>query len=171
MLAHSIQSRPPSRERPDRFPLHPFPLVRKLDSGRASSRSTAAEAGDNGHANAKVLDPFRFVLIAVPGWMNHRHWQKIDYLREENRVLHKQLGGRRLRLNDEQRRRLVAKAKGFPVGLIAHVTNAVGRTEEQFDKGGAPRVMRFSRRRAERAGGCYSAQGRHESRPAAIKAL
>ncbi len=29
-------------------------------------------------------------------------------------------------------------ARGFPVGLIAHVTNAVGRTEEQFDKGGAP---------------------------------
>ncbi len=29
-------------------------------------------------------------------------------------------------------------ARGFPVGLIAHVTNAVGRTEEQFDKGGSP---------------------------------
>lgn len=29
-------------------------------------------------------------------------------------------------------------ARGFPVGLIAHVTNAVGRTEEQFEKGGAP---------------------------------
>lgn len=29
-------------------------------------------------------------------------------------------------------------ARGFPVGLIAHVTNAVGHTEEQFDKGGAP---------------------------------
>ena len=28
--------------------------------------------------------------------------------------------------------------RGFPVGLIAHVTNAVGLTEEQFDKGGAP---------------------------------
>lgn len=29
-------------------------------------------------------------------------------------------------------------ARGFPVGLVAHVTNAVGRTEEQFDKGDAP---------------------------------
>ena len=29
-------------------------------------------------------------------------------------------------------------ARGFPVGLVAHVTNAVGRTDEQFDKGGAP---------------------------------
>jgi uridine phosphorylase len=28
-------------------------------------------------------------------------------------------------------------ARGFPVGVIAHVTNAVGHTEEQFDKGDA----------------------------------
>lgn len=28
-------------------------------------------------------------------------------------------------------------AREFPVGVVAHVTNAVGRTEEQFDKGGA----------------------------------
>ena len=35
----------------------------------------------------RVLDPFRFVLICVPGWMNQRQLQVIDYLREENRVL------------------------------------------------------------------------------------
>ena len=33
-----------------------------------------------------VLDPFRFVLIAVAGWMNHRQLQVIEYLREENGV-------------------------------------------------------------------------------------
>jgi hypothetical protein len=32
---------------------------------------------------SKVLDPFRFVLIALAGWMNHRQCQVIDYLREE----------------------------------------------------------------------------------------
>jgi hypothetical protein len=37
----------------------------------------------------------------------------IEYLREENRVLRQQLGGRRLRFNDDQRRRLAAKAKGL----------------------------------------------------------
>ena len=57
----------------------------------------------------KSLDPFRFVLIAVAGWMNQRQLQVIDYLREENRVLREQLGGRRLRLSDNQRRRLAAK--------------------------------------------------------------
>jgi putative transposase len=43
--------------------------------------------------------------------MNHRQLQVIDYLREENRVLREQLGDRRLRLSDHQRRRLAAKAK------------------------------------------------------------
>jgi hypothetical protein len=43
--------------------------------------------------------------------MNQRQLHVIDYLREENRVLREQLGDRRLRLNDDQRRRLAAKAK------------------------------------------------------------
>src|SRR4029453_16229952 len=59
----------------------------------------------------RVLDPFRFVLIAVGGWMNQQQQFAIDYRREENRVLKEQLGRRRLRLNDDQRRRLAAKAK------------------------------------------------------------
>jgi hypothetical protein len=35
----------------------------------------------------RILDPFRFVLIAVAGWMNQHQLQIVDYLREENRVL------------------------------------------------------------------------------------
>ena len=57
----------------------------------------------------RALDPFRFVLIAVAGWMNQRQLQIIDYLRGENRVLREQLGGRRVRLNNDQRRRLGRK--------------------------------------------------------------
>jgi len=73
----------------------------------------------------RVLDPFRFVLIAVAGWMNQRQLQIIDYLREENRVLREQLGGRRLRLTDDQRRRLAAKAKGLGRKLLAEVATIV----------------------------------------------
>src|SRR5713101_875761 len=73
----------------------------------------------------RVLDPFRFALIAVAGWMNQRQVQMIDYLREENRVLREQLGGRRVRLNDEQRRRLAAKAKGLGRKLLAQVATIV----------------------------------------------
>src|ERR1700722_10086638 len=69
----------------------------------------------------RVLDPFRFVLIAVAGWMNQRQLQMIDYLREENRVLREQLGGRRLRLNDDQRRRLAVKARGLGRKVLAEV--------------------------------------------------
>ena len=60
----------------------------------------------------KSLDPFRFLLIALSGWMNQQQLQLIDYLGEENRVLREQLGEKRLRFNDDQRRRLAAKAKG-----------------------------------------------------------
>lgn len=73
----------------------------------------------------RVLDPFRFVLIAVAGWMNQHQLQIIDYLREENRVLREQLGGRRLRLNDDQRRRLAAKAKALGRKLLAEVATIV----------------------------------------------
>ena len=57
------------------------------------------------------LNPFRFVMIAVAGWMNQKQQHAIDYLREENRVLREQLGTQRLRFTDDQRRRLAAKAK------------------------------------------------------------
>src|ERR1022692_1858070 len=73
----------------------------------------------------RVLDPFRFVLIAVAGWMNQHQLQVIDYLREENRVLREQLGGRRLRLNDDQRRRLAARAKGLGRKLLVEMATIV----------------------------------------------
>ena len=73
----------------------------------------------------RVLDPFRFVVIAVAGWMNQRQLQIIDYLREENRVLREQLGDKRLRLNDDQRRRLAAKAKGLGREILAEVATIV----------------------------------------------
>ena len=72
-----------------------------------------------------VLDPFQFVLIAVAGWMNQRQLQMIEYLREENRVLREQLGERRLRLTDDQRRRLAARAKGLGRKVLAELATIV----------------------------------------------
>jgi putative transposase len=63
------------------------------------------------------LDPFRFLLISIAGWMNQRQQDAIEYLREENRVLRQQLGGRRLRFTDNQRRRLAAKRKALAAAL------------------------------------------------------
>jgi transposase InsO family protein len=46
-------------------------------------------------------------------------------LREENRVLREQLGERRLRFNDDQRRRLAAKAKALGYRLMKEMTPIV----------------------------------------------
>ena len=57
--------------------------------------------------------------------MNQPQQHAIDYLREENRVLREQLGSRRLRLNDNQRRRLAAKAVGLGRRLLAEIATIV----------------------------------------------
>jgi putative transposase len=49
----------------------------------------------------------------------------IQYLREENRVLKQQLGGRRLRLTDAQRRRLAAKGKAIGYRVLSEVATIV----------------------------------------------
>ena len=72
-----------------------------------------------------VLDPFQFVLIAVAGWMNQRQLQMIEYLREENRMLREQLGERSLRLTDDQRRRLAARAKALRRKVLAESATIV----------------------------------------------
>jgi hypothetical protein len=58
-----------------------------------------------------VLDPFQVVDIAMARWMNQQQHQVIEYVLEENRVLREQIGSRRMRFSDDQRRRLEVKAK------------------------------------------------------------
>jgi transposase InsO family protein len=72
-----------------------------------------------------MLDPVQFVLMAIAGWMNQRQQQTIEYLHEENRVLREQLGSRRLRFNDDQRRRLALRAKGLGRKLLSEVATLV----------------------------------------------
>ncbi len=55
--------------------------------------------------------PLQVLLLTVSGWVNRHQADVIEYLVEENRVLKEQMHGRRLRLTDEQRRRLAVKAK------------------------------------------------------------
>ena len=49
----------------------------------------------------------------------------IAYLVEENRVLKEQFKGRRLRLNDDQRRRLAAKGKQLGRRLLNRVAEGI----------------------------------------------
>ena len=50
------------------------------------------------------------VLGVLTGWLERREREAIAYLIEENRILRCQLGTRRLRLTDDDRRRLAARA-------------------------------------------------------------
>ena len=52
----------------------------------------------------------RMVLGVLTGWLERREREAITYLIEENRLLRRQLGTRRLRLTDDDRRRLAARA-------------------------------------------------------------
>jgi transposase InsO family protein len=72
-----------------------------------------------------TFDPFRLLLISIAGWLSQQQRDAIDYLREENRVLREQLGSKRLRLNDDQRRRLAAKAKTLGRRLLREVATIV----------------------------------------------
>ncbi len=60
--------------------------------------------------------PLQLLLVSFAGWVNRQQAQVIDYLVEENRVLKEQLRGRRLRLTDDQRRRLAVKSHRIGVG-------------------------------------------------------
>ncbi len=53
------------------------------------------------------------MLVALAGWVNEQQLAVIEYLKEENRVLREQVGRRRLRFTDDQRRRLAAKGKAL----------------------------------------------------------
>jgi hypothetical protein len=62
----------------------------------------------------------RFLLLVRAGWVNRQQLEVIDYLREENRILKEHTGGRRLRLTDDQRRRLAARPLSWRTFLAAH---------------------------------------------------
>jgi putative transposase len=72
--------------------------------------------------NALVL---QFLLFTLAGWIQRGQQNVIDYLVEENRVLREQLGERRVRLNDDQRRRLAARAKTLRRTVLNGVTSIV----------------------------------------------
>src|SRR5437899_13094228 len=57
------------------------------------------------------------LLMVLTGWLQRREREALAYLIEENRVLRRQLGGRRLHLTDDDRRRLAVRA--FRVGRRA----------------------------------------------------
>jgi putative transposase len=72
-----------------------------------------------------LLDPFSFLVVSLAGWMNQHQQHVIHYLIEENRVLKEQVGNRRMRFSDDQRRRLAARAKKIGRKLLNAVATIV----------------------------------------------
>ena len=65
----------------------------------------------------------QFLLLVLAGWVNRQQQDVIDYLREENRVLRAGLRGKRLRLSDDDRRRLAVKAQALGREALAQIAS------------------------------------------------
>jgi transposase InsO family protein len=72
-----------------------------------------------------VLDPFSFLVVSIAGWINQHQHHIIEYLVEENRFLRTQLGKRRMRFNDDQRRRLATNAKKIGRKVLEQIATIV----------------------------------------------
>jgi hypothetical protein len=67
------------------------------------------------------LAVLHLVLGVLTGWLDRREREAVAYLIEENRLLRRQLGGRRLRLTDDDRRRLAARAYRVGRGVLREI--------------------------------------------------
>ena len=63
----------------------------------------------------------QFLILTTAGWLNRRQEDAIDYLREENRVLREQIGSKRIRFTDAQRRRLAMRGKKLGCNVLARL--------------------------------------------------
>jgi putative transposase len=72
-----------------------------------------------------VPPPLAFVVLLVAGWVNRQQQAVIDYLLEENRVLRAAHEPRRLRLTDDERRRLAVKGKVLGRRRLAGIAGIV----------------------------------------------
>src|SRR5262249_36645437 len=69
--------------------------------------------------------PLAFLVLVFAGWVNRQQQAVIVYLLEENRVLRAAHGSRRLRLTDDQRRRLAVKGKVVGRRRLASIAGIV----------------------------------------------
>ena len=65
----------------------------------------------------------QFLLLVVAGWVNRQQQDVIDYLQEENRVLRAGLRGKRLKVSDDDRRRLAVKAQALGREALAQIAS------------------------------------------------
>ena len=69
--------------------------------------------------------PLHILVASLACLVNKKQAAVLEYLIEENRILKEQLKGKRLRLTDDQRRRLAAKGKRIGRRLLVQVATIV----------------------------------------------
>ena len=72
-----------------------------------------------------VLRPWQILVATLAGWITLQQDAVIDFLREENRTLKQQLGRRKLRLTDAQRRRLAVRGKAIGRKALAEISSLI----------------------------------------------
>ena len=71
------------------------------------------------------IQPWTLLVVAIFGWIQREQQAAIVYLLEENKVLKARLRGRKLRLTEDERRRLAVKGKALGRKLLAEVAGIV----------------------------------------------
>ena len=71
------------------------------------------------------MDPLRFILICLAGWMNRAQQAVNEYLKEEIRVLREHIPKKRIPFSDEQRCRLARKARKLTFGKLGEIADLV----------------------------------------------
>lgn len=69
------------------------------------------------------FQPWQLLLVTLAGWINRHQQDVITYLQEENRVLKSKFKGKRIRLTDDERRRLAVKGKILGRKLLGEVAS------------------------------------------------
>jgi putative transposase len=69
--------------------------------------------------------PLHLMVAVLFGWLEREQREVIAFLREENRVLKAQLHGRRMRLSDDERRRLAVIGRRLGRRILAQIATIV----------------------------------------------
>ncbi len=72
-----------------------------------------------------ILHPWQLLLLILAGWVNRQQQEIIEYLRIENQILRESHGKKRIKLNDNQRRRLAIKGKILGRKILGEITTIV----------------------------------------------
>ena len=102
------------------------PVGRRSRAGHPEALASPVDRGPGWMM--KSLSPpvaLQFLLVMFAGWVNRRQQDVIAYFQAENSVLREQLGGRRLRYTDDQRRRLAAKGKALGRKVLSEFAGVV----------------------------------------------